>query len=63
MLSYSQLIALSPIATPTECSQISLSSDAALRHRHNVVNFEQKMLLIPARDMAFFGIRNYLCAR
>ena len=55
MLIYFQLITLSPIAAPTECSQISLSGDATLRYRHNVVNFEQKMLLIPARDMALLA--------
>ena len=55
MLSYFQLITLSPIAAPTECSQILLGRDTAFRHRHNMVNFEQEVLLILARDMALLA--------
>ena len=55
MLSYFQLIALSSIATPTECSQILLDRDTAFRHWHNMVNFEQEMLLILARDMTLLA--------
>ena len=55
ILSYFQLITLSPIAAPAERLQIVLGRNTTLRHRHNVVNFEQKMLLIPARDMALLA--------
>lgn len=55
MLSYFQLIALSSIATPTECSQIALGRNTTLRHWHNMVNFEQEVLFIPARDMALLA--------
>lgn len=55
MLSYFQLIALSSIATPTECSQIALGRNTTLRHWHNMVNFEQEMLLILARDMTLLA--------
>lgn len=48
MLSYFQLIALSSIATPTECSQIALGRNTAFRHWYNMVNFEQEVLFILA---------------
>ena len=55
MLIYFQLIALSSIAAPTECSQILLSRDTTFRHWHNMVNFKQEVLLILARDMALLA--------
>ena len=48
MLSYFQLITLGSIAAPTECSQIVLGRNTTLRHRHNMVNFEQEVLFILA---------------
>ena len=55
MLSYFQLITLSSIAAPTERSQIVLSRNTAFRHWYNMVNFEQKVLFIPARNMALLA--------
>ena len=55
MLSYFQLITLSPIAAPTECSQIVLGRNTTFRHWHNMINFEQEVFLIPARDMALLA--------
>ena len=55
MLGYFQLITLSSIAAPTECSQILLGRDTAFRHWYNMVNFEQEVFLIPARDMALLA--------
>lgn len=55
MLGYFQLITLSSITAPTECSQILLGRDTTFRHWYNMVNFEQKVFLIPARDMALLA--------
>ena len=55
MLGYFQLIALSSIAAPAERSQILLSRDTTFRHWYNMVNFEQEVFLIPARDMALLA--------
>ena len=55
MLGYFQLITLSSIAAPTERLQIVLGRNTALRHRHNMVNFEQEVLLILARDMTLLA--------
>ena len=55
MLIYFQLITLSSIAAPTECLQIVLGRDTAFRHWYNMVNFEQEVFLIPARDMALLA--------
>ena len=48
MLSYFQLIALSSIAAPAERLQIVLGRNTTFRHWHNMVNFEQEVLLILA---------------
>lgn len=55
MLIYFQLITLSSITAPTERSQILLGRDTTFRHWHNMVNFEQEVLLILARDMALLA--------
>ena len=55
MLGYFQLITLSSIAAPTECSQIVLGRNTTLRHWYNMVNFEQEVLLVPTRDMALLA--------